>query len=95
MVYGGSIVAFAAGSNCPAASGPGAILTGAGDYHSHLRGAHVLQEYESGLTQPLIVNGWRAGEEIEFTYRLCPEPGFQLKHTTHLNGQHAADNCLY
>lgn len=58
-------------------------------------GAHVLQEYESGLTQPLIVNGWRAGEEIEFTYRLCPEPGFQLKHTTHLNGQHAADNCLY
>jgi hypothetical protein len=39
-------------------------------------GVHLLQEYESGLTHPLMVNGWRAGEEIEFTYRLGKRPGF-------------------
>jgi hypothetical protein len=39
-------------------------------------GAHLLREYESGLTHPLVVNGWRAGEEIEFTYRLRKKPGF-------------------
>jgi len=39
-------------------------------------GAHLLREYESGLTHPLVVNGWRAGEEIEFTYRLGNKPGF-------------------
>jgi len=39
-------------------------------------GVHELREYESGLTHPLMVNGWRAGEEVEFTYRLCEKPGF-------------------
>jgi hypothetical protein len=39
-------------------------------------GVHQLREYESGLTHPLMVNGWRAGEEIEFIYRLGKEPGF-------------------
>jgi hypothetical protein len=39
-------------------------------------GVHLLREYESGLTHPLMVNGWRAGEEIEFTYRLGKRPGF-------------------
>jgi hypothetical protein len=39
-------------------------------------GVHLLREYESGLTHPLMVNGWRAGEEIEFIYRLGKEPGF-------------------
>lgn len=39
-------------------------------------GAHLLREYESGLTYPLMVNGWRAGEEMEFTYRLGKKPGF-------------------
>jgi hypothetical protein len=39
-------------------------------------GPHLLREYESGLTHPLMVNGWRAGEEIEFTYRLGKKPGF-------------------
>jgi hypothetical protein len=39
-------------------------------------GVHQLREYESGLTHPLVVNGWRAGEEIEFIYRLGKEPGF-------------------
>jgi hypothetical protein len=42
-------------------------------------GMHLLREYESGLTHPLMVNGWRAGEEIEFTYRLGEKPGFHLK----------------
>jgi len=40
-------------------------------------GVHLLREYESGLTHPLMVNGWRAGEEIEFTYRLGKKPGFR------------------
>jgi hypothetical protein len=39
-------------------------------------GVHLLQEYESGLTHPLMVNGWHADEEIEFTYRLGKRPGF-------------------
>lgn len=41
-------------------------------------GVHELREYESGLTHPLMVNGWRAGEDLEFTYHLCDKPGFQL-----------------
>lgn len=41
-------------------------------------GMHELREYDSGLTHPLMVNGWRAGEELEFTYRLSNEPGFQM-----------------
>jgi len=41
-------------------------------------GVHELREYESGLTQPLMMNGWRAGEELEFTYRFGERPGFQL-----------------
>jgi hypothetical protein len=41
-------------------------------------GIHELREYESGLTYPLIVNGWSAGEELEFTYRLGEKPGFHL-----------------
>jgi len=45
-------------------------------------GVHELREYESGLTHPLMVNGWRAGEDVEFTYRLCDQPGFQLARTT-------------
>jgi hypothetical protein len=42
-------------------------------------GAHQLREYESGLTHPLMVHGWHAGEELEFTYRLGEKPGFQLE----------------
>jgi hypothetical protein len=42
-------------------------------------GVHLLREYESGITHPLMVNGWRAGEEIEFTYRLGEKPGFHLE----------------
>ena len=42
-------------------------------------GAHVLQEYESGLTHPQMVHGWRAGDELEFTYRLGNKPGFQME----------------
>jgi hypothetical protein len=44
-------------------------------------GVHELREYESGLTHPLIVNGWNAGEEVEFTYRLGEKPGFHLELT--------------
>jgi hypothetical protein len=51
-------------------------------------GAHLLQEYESGLTHPLMVNGWRAGEEIEFTYRLGKKPGFTWNALT-LRGREA------
>ena len=51
-------------------------------------GAHVLREYESGLTHPLMVNEWRAGEEIEFTYRLGTKPGFHMERTSHQDGQH-------
>jgi hypothetical protein len=43
--------------------------------------AHVLREYESGLTHPLMVNGWREGEHIDFTYRLGENPGFHLEGT--------------
>jgi hypothetical protein len=42
-------------------------------------GVHELREYDSGLTHPLMVHGWRAGEEVEFTYRLGEKPGFQLE----------------
>jgi len=45
----------------------------------HTFGVHQLREYESGLTHPLIVNGWHAGEEVEFTYRLGEKPGFHLR----------------
>jgi len=55
-------------------------------------GAHVLQEYESGLTNPLMLKGWRAGEELEFTYRLGKKPGFHLERTGHQNGRDAAVN---
>jgi hypothetical protein len=41
-------------------------------------GVHELREYESGLTHPLMVNGWRAGEELEFIYRLGEKPGFTI-----------------
>ena len=41
-------------------------------------GAHRLREYESGFMHPLMVNGWRAGEQVEFTYRLGEKPGFHL-----------------
>jgi hypothetical protein len=44
-------------------------------------GAHVLREYESGLTCPLIVNGWHAGEEVEFIYHLGKKPGLHLERT--------------
>jgi hypothetical protein len=42
-------------------------------------GAHQLREYDSGLTHPLMVHGWRAGEEVELTYRLGERPGFHLE----------------
>jgi len=42
-------------------------------------GVHLLREYESGLTHPLVVNGWRACKEVEFTYRLGTEPRFHLE----------------
>jgi hypothetical protein len=44
-------------------------------------GAHVLREYESGLTYPLMVNGWHAGEQVDFIYRLGKKPGFHLERT--------------
>jgi hypothetical protein len=49
-------------------------------------GAHVLREYQSGLTSPLIVNGWHAGEEVEFIYRLGKKPGFHLERTSCTKG---------
>ena len=55
-------------------------------------GAHRLREYESGLTHPLMVHGWRAGEEVEFTYRLGEKPGFYLKRTSHPDRRDAIDN---
>jgi len=42
-------------------------------------GARLLREYESGLTHPQMVHGWRAGDELEFTYRLGNKPGFQME----------------
>jgi hypothetical protein len=53
----------------------------------HAFGAHVLREYESGLTCPLMVNGWHAGEEVEFIYRLGKKPGFHLERTGHQGGE--------
>jgi hypothetical protein len=55
-------------------------------------GVHELREYESGLTHPLIVNGWRAGEDVDFTYHLCDKPGFQLARTTRQDGPYATKN---
>jgi hypothetical protein len=55
-------------------------------------GVHVLREYESGLTHPLMVNGGRAGEEIEFIYHLGKKPGFHLKRTRHQDGRDVTDN---
>ena len=45
-------------------------------------GVHLLRDYESGLTHPLMVNGWRPGKEVEFTYRLGKQPGFHLERST-------------
>lgn len=55
-------------------------------------GVNTLREYESGLTQPLIVDGWRAGEETEFTYHLGKKPGFQLELARHQDGRDDAGN---
>jgi hypothetical protein len=55
-------------------------------------GVHELREYESGLTHPLMVNGWCAGEEVEFTYRLGEKPGFHLERTGRQDGRDATDN---
>jgi hypothetical protein len=55
-------------------------------------GAHRLREYESGLTHPLMVHGWRAGEEVEFIYRLGEKPAFHLERTSHQDGRDATDN---
>ncbi len=52
-------------------------------------GVHQLREYESGLTHPMMVNGWRAGEEVEFTYRLDEKPGFHLERTRRRDGRDA------
>ncbi len=57
-------------------------------------GVHQLREYESGLTHPLTVNGWCAGEEVEFTYRLGEIPGFDLERTRRQDGRDATDNSL-
>lgn len=50
-------------------------------------GMHQLREYVSGLTHPLMVNGWRAGEDIEFTYHLGDKTGFQLIRTIRHDGR--------
>ena len=55
-------------------------------------GVHQLREYESGLTHPLIVNGWRAGEDVEFTYHLCDKPGFRLARTASQDRRYATKN---
>ena len=55
-------------------------------------GVHQLREYQSGLTHPLTVNGWCAGEEVEFTYRLGEIPGFDLERTRRQDGRDATDN---
>jgi hypothetical protein len=55
-------------------------------------GVHELREYESGLTHPLIVHGWRAGEEIEFTYRLGEKPGFHMEPTKRQDRRDATGN---
>lgn len=55
-------------------------------------GVHQLREYESGLTHPLMVNGWRAGDDVEFTYHLCGKPGFQMARTTRQDGRFATNN---
>jgi hypothetical protein len=53
-------------------------------------GVHLLREYESGLTHPLMVNGWRAGAEIEFTYRLGKKPGFTWNALTYQRQRNGA-----
>lgn len=55
-------------------------------------GVHQLREYESGLTHPLMVNGWRAGEDVEFTYHLRGKPGFHLTRTTPQDGRYATNS---
>ena len=55
-------------------------------------GGHVLREYESGLTHPLMVHGLHAGEEVEFTYHLGEKPGFHLERTRGQDGRDAAGN---
>jgi hypothetical protein len=55
-------------------------------------GVHVLREYESGLTHPLMVNGWRAGEEVEFTCHVGGKPGFRLEPTRCQDRRDAAGN---
>jgi hypothetical protein len=57
-------------------------------------GVHELREYESGLTHPLMVQGWRAGEEVEFTYRLGEKPGFHLEPTRRQDGPQADGRSL-
>jgi hypothetical protein len=54
-------------------------------------GTHELREYESGLTHPLMVQGWRAGEEVEFTYRLGEKPGFQLERISRQDARDASN----
>jgi hypothetical protein len=55
-------------------------------------GVHVLREYESGLTHPLIVNGLHAGEEVEFTYHLGEKPGFHLERIRRQGRRDATDS---
>jgi hypothetical protein len=55
-------------------------------------GAHVLREYESGLTHPQMVHGWRAGDELEFTYRLGNKPGFRMERMNHKDKRADAAN---
>lgn len=50
-------------------------------------GVHLLREYESGLTHPLVVNGCRPGEETEFTYGLGKKPGFHLERIRYQTGE--------
>ena len=55
-------------------------------------GVHQLREYASGLTYPLIVNGWLAGKDLEFTYHLCGKPGFHLTRTTRQDDRYATNS---
>ena len=55
-------------------------------------GPLVLREYESGLTNPLMLHGWRGGEDLEFTYRLGKRPGFHLERAAHQDEREAANS---
>jgi len=57
-------------------------------------GGRGLREYESGLTHPLIVHDWHAGDNLEFTYHLCDKPGFRLARTMQQDRRWAATNKL-